>query len=116
MPYTLLGYFLQRRKVEGVLSDPPTDAPMGAAYIVGPNATGEWAGNEDRIATQSGEGWRYICPDLGLRVFNDDTQEYIYNSGNGWLSWPPTPAVSITVGAPPPQNPQDGDLWVDTEP
>lgn len=120
MPYTMLGYYNGRRLIAGILNEPPTSPSLGVAYIIGTSPTGVWADNTDRIAVWNGEGWRYYCPDLGLRFYNAATQEYIYTNGNGWLEWPPevNPAYgpTITVSATQPSNPQAGDLWVDTEP
>ena len=113
MPYTILGYWRSKRYVLGVRNEPPTTASLGAAYIIGPSPAGAWAGadNVGRIAMMGGAGWRFLCPDVGLRVYNAETQKYIYNSGRGWLDYPPN---NITVGDTPPANPQAGDLWVDT--
>ena len=113
MPYNVLGYYTGRRKALGIRAYPPTTDALGALYIVGPNATGAWVGQEGRLAIQNGTEWKFICPDLGFRVYNDETHEYIYKSGVGWSKWPPT---NVTVGATQPSNPQVGDLWVDTEP
>ena len=53
--------------VEEVSRDtPPTDAQVGACYIIGADPTGEWAGKAHNIAALTGAGWRFIEPAEGM--------------------------------------------------
>lgn len=47
---------------------PPVAPTAGARYIVGPAATGVWAGQEDRVAHWDGETWEFIAPAQGWRA------------------------------------------------
>lgn len=98
MPYSVLGYYTGRRKILGIRTTPPTTDALGALYIVGPNASGPWSGQDGRLAIQNGTEWKFVCPDLGFRVYNDETHEYIYKSGAGWSAWPPSTSGGTPTG------------------
>lgn len=59
--------------VAGVVEEPPRSAPpaspqLGAAYIVGADASGDWAGKSHCVAAWTSGGWRFISPADGLRL------------------------------------------------
>ena len=62
-------------------SEPPTDSPNGAVYLIPENATGAWTGRTNQIAAfQDGtfvyvtplEGWRVYVKGQGFFVFSDN--------------------------------------------
>ncbi len=53
------------------LSDPPPGV-LGARYVVGPGATGAWAGYEDNIATFNYGGWSFLPPGEGMTTYVED--------------------------------------------
>jgi hypothetical protein len=60
--------------VAGAIEEPPLPTPpaspaLGACYIVGPSATGAWAGQSQSVAAWTSGGWRFISPFAGLSLF-----------------------------------------------
>jgi hypothetical protein len=50
-------------------SDPPASPVEGTCYIVGPSASGAWAGKSGCIAGFTSGGWRFIAPVEGLSAY-----------------------------------------------
>jgi hypothetical protein len=66
-------------------STPPGSPAAGDVYIIGPAATGAWAGLEDSIAYYD-SGWKFITPLEGMTLWvNDEDVQYIYD-GSTWQS------------------------------
>jgi len=50
---------------------PPGVQSLGLAYVVGPvGATGDWAGQENNLATSNGSNWIFTLPEEGNFVFD----------------------------------------------
>lgn len=50
---------------------PPGTQTLGLAYVVGPaGATGDWAGQENNLATSNGSNWIFTLPEEGNFVFD----------------------------------------------
>jgi hypothetical protein len=47
---------------------PPADPTIGACYLVGAEASGDWSGNDGSIACFTAGGWRFIEAVEGLSV------------------------------------------------
>jgi hypothetical protein len=77
-----------------VAGDPTVDEPIdptpGDSWIVGPGASGAWAGRTDNLATWTAGGWRFLPPAPGMSVWNIDAGCRIYWTGTAWSSgeWP----------------------------
>lgn len=69
---------------------PPVDAVAGQAWLVGPGASGEWAGQDGRIALMTGGGWRFVTPVDGMQAWLSGARAVF--SGGTW-SAPPTYAA-----------------------
>jgi hypothetical protein len=50
-------------------SSPPAAPEVGDCYIIGGGATGDWAGQEGRVAAYSSGGWRTVAPVPGMVVY-----------------------------------------------
>ncbi len=83
--------------VEGVAAAPPAAPAVGACWIVGAGAAGEWAGQADAIAAWTDGGWRFIAPKPGTRVWNQAQGLWIHWNGAGWSDGS-LPASSIRIG------------------
>lgn len=72
---------------EDVLSTPPAVPDSDFTYVVGANATGDWAGHEDDIVSWSdyiGE-WVFLTPVAGMTVVNDiDDDLWQFYDGHEW--------------------------------
>lgn len=80
----------QPRVVDKDSGTPPGSLTPGVLYIVGPSATGAWAGNEGKLAlVQTGDDtpslWRFITPKSGWRVYVIDEAKYYRHNGSAWL-------------------------------
>lgn len=68
--------FLLHPAIEAVASDPPADAADGAGWIVGPVATGEWAGREGKLAFCRSSSWAFYEPQSGMQVYNKSLKQF----------------------------------------
>lgn len=68
------------------LTAPPATPVTGERHIVGPGATGDWAGKGDAIALWLGpaQGWRFFLPRPGWRVFVLASGTETVWDGAGW--------------------------------
>lgn len=67
------------------LSTPPASPTSGDRYIIGPSATGAWAGHENDIAEYNGSAWVFIVPNKGFAAtVEDENTVYNYN-GTAWV-------------------------------
>lgn len=53
---------------EPPLAAPPASPTVGSCYIVAASPTGDWAGQEGKIAAFTSGGWRFVGPVEGLSV------------------------------------------------
>ena len=68
-------------------TSPPALSGGGDKYIVGPGATGAWAGMENYMAEDMGDHWDFFQPGTVVQfVVNlDDGQGYYYDPNtSGW--------------------------------
>lgn len=70
------------------LSTPPGSPNKGDRYIIGPSATGDWAGHEKDIVWHDGSAWQFVTPQPGWFVWiNDENKLYYYVAV--WQEYPP---------------------------
>lgn len=69
---------------EAPRADPPATPAVGQCWIVGPGATGEWAGREDALAAWTAGGWRFVSPIPGMLIWNIDAGYWLHWSGSAW--------------------------------
>lgn len=71
------------------ISDPSAiwpPASEGGSYIVGPGATGDFAGHDNEIATFDGSAWSFAAPTPGFRVW-DTVNGIPYTWSNVFSQW-----------------------------
>jgi hypothetical protein len=66
------------------LSTPPVSPAIGQCWIVGPGATGAWAGRTGAVAGWTAGGWRFAIPRPGTRVWVADRGHAMIHDGSGW--------------------------------
>jgi len=82
----ILDTMVQTRVIDKDLTAPPGSPSEGDRYIVAAVATGDWTGNEDKIAFFFGGIWKFITPLEGWRAFvEDEAIEYNFN-GTAWVT------------------------------
>jgi Protein of unknown function (DUF2793) len=69
--------------IAGEASAPPTTPQDGVCWLVGPAATGAWAGREGQLAGRQAGNWLFAAPRDGLTVF-DLSVGKIRRYANGW--------------------------------
>ena len=67
-------------------SHDPGGESTGDRYIVGPGATGAWAGQDDDIAEYNGSGWDFYTPNEGWAVWADDENKVYMFQGASWVT------------------------------
>lgn len=71
------------------LGSPPTAPVAGESYIVGPGASGAWAGQGDMVASFDGGGWLFSRPVRGsLAWIVDEGVFAVYDGGWSAGGWP----------------------------
>jgi hypothetical protein len=79
---------------EGESAAPPATPGEGEAWIVASGATGEWAGEDGKLAARQSGNWLFATPSDGMRVFDRSTgQMLLYR--DGWRR-PTAPTVPST--------------------
>lgn len=62
--------------IEGEASAPPAIPVEGTAWLVGPAPTGDWIGQEGRIACRQAGNWLFATPRDGMSVLDRATGQY----------------------------------------
>lgn len=84
--------------VEGEASDPPVDPEAGKCWLVAGNATGEWIGQDGRIAGWDGTQWTFCAPQEGMLVFDlSSGKRHCYAGGWHSASRPASPSGGSIV-------------------
>ncbi len=96
---------LQPSVLSRSLPEPPVMPVIGASYIVPPDPTGIWAGQQDGLAFFDGYGWIYTRPAVGSLVWVADEAVFtVFDSGWSTGGWPAAAlriAGRTVLGAPP---------------
>ena len=77
-------YLLNLTALDRDLSAPPGSPAYLDRYIVGPTATGDWAGNEDKIAIWNNVEWLFETPMIGIRCYIVDEDVLSVYRAAGW--------------------------------
>lgn len=71
--------------VLGEASAPPAAPSSGDSYIVGPAASGTWAGHAGHIATWADTQWLFAVPPQGARVHDGALGSLaVFSQAEGW--------------------------------
>ena len=74
------------------LTAPPASPANGDSYIVGPAATGAWAGKDGQVAVWDGAAWVFGVPREGWLATIDDEDVLVRYLGTAW-----SPGVSLAA-------------------
>ena len=75
----------QLRLISASLTEPPVSAIPGETYAVASGATGEWFGEDGKIAIAVNGSWRFVTPKAGWQAFNEETGSNHLFDGTDWL-------------------------------
>ena len=85
---------------EGEAGTPPASPVEGEAWIVASGASGDWAGEEGKLAAFQSGTWLFVSPKDGMRLFDRATgQVLLYNGGWQRPATPVEPSGGSTVDA-----------------
>ncbi|MEE4201065.1 DUF2793 domain-containing protein [Erythrobacter sp.] len=84
--------------LEASLAQPPVAPAEGALYRVLPEASGDWAGQDDALAAYIAGDWVFSRPQDGMRMFDRQLGASITFDG-GWKAAtpPPVPTGGTTI-------------------
>lgn len=84
--------------IEGTASAPPSDPNEGTSWLVTSPASGQWIGQEGKIAARQGGQWIFITPRDGLQLLNrSNGQQMRFVSGWKAATLPPVPSGGATI-------------------
>ena len=63
---------------------PPSNAAIGACYLLGPGATGAWAGQDGALACFTEGGWRFVAPIEGMSLIDRSSGETMVRRDGVW--------------------------------
>ena len=66
----------QKPVLDKDLTSPPAEPNKGNRYIVAAEATGDWSGQDNNIATYNGEGWDFTSAREGMLIYVKDEDEF----------------------------------------
>ena len=69
------------------LAAPPPSPVDGDAYLVASGASGDWAGQDGKIAYLIDAAWRFHAPFKGLRALIEDEPALLHYDGAAWVDF-----------------------------
>ena len=86
--------------IEGEVAAPPSSPLAGQAWLVAVSPTGAFLGHSGSLAGWTGDGWRFVLPRDGLRVFDRSNAAFrLYRGGWRRQVTPAAPGGGATVDA-----------------
>lgn len=67
-----------------ILAEPPEAPIEGQCWLVPNGASGDWAGNEGKLAGWTAGGWRFVEMPVGTAVFVVSTGKLMRRTSLGW--------------------------------
>ena len=85
---------------QGEAAAPPATPVDGECWLVAPAATGDWAGEDGKLACRQSGTWLFAAPSEGMRLFDSSTGQVVLYRG-GWQrpATPAEPSGGTTVDA-----------------
>ncbi len=79
--------FLQQI-VKDFITTPPGSPSEGDSYLIADSATGEWSGQDQKIAIWINDQWEFYQPEVGFSVFNQATgSRFTYEQSGASFRW-----------------------------
>ncbi|MEL7028083.1 MAG: DUF2793 domain-containing protein [Pseudomonadota bacterium] len=79
------------------VSAPPGSPAEGDRYLVASAASGDWAGQEGRIAAYQDGAWAFFTPKTGWRLYSVAEDAAIFFDGTAWRGDPPGGLLSLSA-------------------
>jgi hypothetical protein len=86
--------------IEGEASDPPADPEEGECWLVGTGATGDWTGEDGKLACRQLGNWLFVAPRDGMQMLDKSSGQQVRYLGGWQVAEPPAePAGGATPDA-----------------
>jgi hypothetical protein len=85
---------LLHSSIQGETGTPPASPSDGVTWLVASGATGEWTGQDQKLACFQAGNWIFIQPQDGLRVFDLSSQQEQLFFG----TWKKTSSIQEPIG------------------
>ncbi len=95
---TRLDQFAHPVAVTRTTTVPPIDAAADTAYLVPVDATGAWLGRAGEVAVAAGAGWTFVSPFVGLKLYVEDEDRFLYFDGADWMPFGNAVSTTTTLG------------------
>ena len=84
--------------IEGEIAAPPAAPQPGQVWLVAASPSGLFAGHAASLAGWTGNGWRFVLPRDGLRVFDRSNAAFrLYRGGWRRQVAPSAPSAGTTI-------------------
>lgn len=94
--FSVIDYAMDRTVIDATSTAPPGSPSEGDKYIVAATATGDWAGEEGKIACRSDATWIFFTPKEGWEFYDLDTSLLLRYDGSDWQQATPGEYLSRT--------------------
>jgi hypothetical protein len=85
---------------EGEAAEPPSSPTEGESWLVSAGASGDWSGEDGKLAAYQSGTWLFVQPNDGMRLFDRTTgQVLLYRGGWQRAAAPAEPSAGSTVDA-----------------
>jgi len=78
---------------------PPLSPSEGQRWIVGDSATGDWSGEDGRIAAWVDGAWMFFAPNAGWQAWVVVTRTQLLHDGTDWVEGPASTTAAVTEHA-----------------
>jgi hypothetical protein len=95
-----LDALVQLRLQLPALGAPPAQPDAGAVHVVAAGASGEWAGQEGRLAVREAGGWRFVVPRAGWQATVAGEARAVVFDGAAWVDQKAVRADAFGIGTP----------------
>ncbi|WP_210528732.1 DUF2793 domain-containing protein [Rubellimicrobium arenae] len=92
----LLDAVVQLRVLGFGATTPPAAPAAGDVHALGPGATGDWSGQDGRLALWDGTGWQFLSPRDGWRAWDRGAQQLRVWTEGAWA--PVAPPLQNLAG------------------
>lgn len=82
----LIDALVQAAVEAGPQADPPAAPGEGQCWLVGTDATGDWAGKAGMLAVRTSGGWRFVAARAGMRVVRLADGAWLRFDGEAWIA------------------------------
>jgi uncharacterized protein DUF2793 len=85
---------------EAEATEPPVTPAEGQSWLVASGATGDWTGEDGKLASRQSGNWLFASPNDGMRLFDRSTGQMLLYRG-GWQrpTAPSAPAGGTVIDA-----------------